>query len=187
MTNKKYKVPNVVGSSLWAYNMILGPIMTRFLDDLVIYEDQPDGIGEDNCRKIRTTLGKWCNASTEISDRIEEINLSFIFINLQKIENLYIKWNEVEGDDIDSINERRLLLEEIRNIRQNLASKKAKIRDRLYKKLDLNSVKKVYSLLDEMKESLSEELPTFTDKMNDLAKKMPSFNKASLVRSEAEA
>lgn len=98
---------------MWAYNHYRTSILTSLLNDLIVLENA--GISEEYCRRVRESLGFFVNATTEIpSGGFMTGNLSK---EVEKFEELYRKWNGIEGEKEEHIKERRKLLVELRKSR----------------------------------------------------------------------
>lgn len=107
------------GTPLYAYNYFRSNVMTALLNDLIELENQ--GLDEEHCKVVRQSLGHFVNATTEIPRG--GFLTGALSSEVEEFEELYKKWNDVQGRDPGAVEERRKLLKRLRRARQNITDR----------------------------------------------------------------
>ncbi len=130
----------------WAFDRIRQDALVQLLND--IQNSESAGYDEEICVKVRSALGGVVNLATTIPDR-DGIFKTAVWKLLQEFEELYIKWNKVNGSSGNNIKAREGLRKKMRKKRHQIAHKVRKNFFILGNDLDLQSVDAVYQLFYE--------------------------------------
>lgn len=131
---------NQAGTAVHLFNCFRSDALSQILNDLLMLERK--GIDESVCEKIRDALGVVINEATSIPDG------SFVskplWKDVQKFKDVYVKWNNVKGEEPFAIEQRQQLLRHLRDCRHKIARRTRVNQYILSNELDLQIVHSMY-------------------------------------------
>jgi hypothetical protein len=136
------------GTPLWAFNRYRTDALTSLLDDLVVIEDR--GLSFQECAHVRQALEKSANCAAQIPDGWFRNVLS----SFERLVTDYDAWNNTQGTDQGTIEQRRNRIKRLRRTRQKLATRVRKQTYKLANNLDLEIVKAQYKALEDLTKAL---------------------------------
>ncbi len=137
------------GSSLFAYNFYKSNVMTALLNDLIELEN--DGLEESYCRTVRQSLGQFVNATTEVPKG--GFLTGALSTEVEEFEELYKRWNDIQGRTETAIAERRKLLKKLRHSRQAITNKIRNLQVEMFLGLDRAILVATYRALADLIEA----------------------------------
>jgi hypothetical protein len=136
---KKQEI-NQSGTAMHLFNCFRSDALSQILNDLLILEKT--GIQDHVCEKIQEALGIVVNEATSIPDG------TFIskplWKDIQSFSDVYVRWNNIRGEDIEAIANRKSLLRELRAKRHRVAQRVRVNQFVLSNNLDLQVVHGMY-------------------------------------------
>lgn len=111
------------GTIEWAIQFFRSTTLTALLNDLVKLETQ--GLADEECVEISQTLQLFLNVLTNFDDNetSKPFWSSFVHTDLEDFNQLYLDWNDVDGNLPENIKMRREVLRELRKKRREISSK----------------------------------------------------------------
>ena len=150
------------GSDLWKFNRFRSLVLVGLLDDLSLHGDS--GISDAHCREIRDGLSRITNAATELPDGA--FLRRSVWQEFARMEDLYDRWNAVDGDSPQARFERKTLLRKLRKRRHAIANRVRRNQFRIAEELDLAFLKAVYEASGAMVKALPELLTNLARALN---------------------
>lgn len=138
-------------------------LLRSLLDDLV--EREKLGLGE-HCKKVREALGKLVNAAGD-SELSGSFSRAQIYPELEKLERLYIEWNEHEDKKLpDADAQRRNSLNKMRACRKKIAQKISTYQGVLSQECDQAFFRRICEVFSEICRNNSGIFPNLTRAVN---------------------
>lgn len=140
------------GSLLWSLNTFRSAVLSNLLDDLMIREKI--GLTSEQCEQVKFSLGKVINAAAGFPDG-GFLNKA-VWKEIEKMSDLYEKWNEIHDDDEKAIHQRKKLLKKLRHQRNKIARRIRRNQYIISQELDLKVVESLYTAMGDLAKTLPE-------------------------------
>lgn len=134
------------GTAIWAFNQFRQDALTQLLNDLLAVERT--GISEDICSQVQTALKAISNQASSIPDGTFFSHA--IWTEIDDFKDVYIRWNDVNGNDPKAIKARDSVLKQLRKKRHKIAKKTRKHQYVLSNELDLQVVDNMYKAFNDL-------------------------------------
>ncbi len=161
-------VDNTRGSTLWSFNFIRTRILTDLLNDLM--ELEKSGVNDSTCDEIQKMLGRIHNLSTEVP-KGGLLSGSPLSKNIDRFIRTYVEWNKINGDNNESINERKKLLKKLRKRRQSISNKIRRLQYELNNNLDQKLIDETYNAMSKFINVLPDIFKNLSKSLSDYVKK----------------
>lgn len=138
------------GTGLWALNQLRSDALPRLMEDLLYLESV--GLPAENCQKVQTALKRMWIHAADIPDRtLLPISIQH---DMERFLKTYEQWNDPQGTNAHSIQERQKALRKMVDRRHKMATRIRKRQHILSKELDLKVVDGMYEALAELPKAL---------------------------------
>ncbi len=125
---------------IWAFDRLRSDAIPKLLDDMAAAE--ASGFPEATCQEIHSNLGALTNLATEIPDK--SIFRKSLWEHFEQLQKEYKLWNDISGNDADSVSRRKEQLKKVRRLRNKIATITRENRHILSRELDLKAIDSVY-------------------------------------------
>lgn len=141
---------NQRGTNIWALNRFRSDALTHFIQDL--RRKNETGLDEEECKHVADTLEDLVIKFSEIPDGT--FFRKSIYSRMIKFRDIYLEWNEVDNNDIESQLKRDKLRRKLTNTRKKFAVTMRKSHYQLKNEYDLRLVSDTYEALGKMAKAL---------------------------------
>ncbi|MEJ6404945.1 hypothetical protein [Yoonia sp. 2307UL14-13] len=131
-------------TSVWALNRLREDALPRLIDDLKGQHEE--GIPENICDEVKAAHREILDLASTIPD--QALFRRSILPLLERYCDLYIQWNDIDGNDDSARKRRAELVKKIRKARLALATQVRKNMHVLENELDISLIDSMYKALN---------------------------------------